>query len=172
MVILLRPKGCKPDNFESHNSLTLSFTNICSLHSIFDECEFLLQLGSPDIPNLDDPIDSSNFSVMGYLPSIQKDSITHIHGLSIYVREGPMFSNSFTTLSVLLVFPLLMVFCNSLCMVFDSISFNIDEFLSVNPSDNVFVFGDFLVHHKHWLTYSGRTDRSDEILNDLIQTLF
>ena len=36
----------------------------------------------------------------------------------------------------------------SLCMVFDSISSNIDEVLSINPSANVFVFGDFNVHHK------------------------
>ena len=26
--------------------------------------------------------------------------------------------------------------------------FNIDELLSINPSANVFVFGDFNVHHK------------------------
>ena len=43
-------------------------------------------------------------------------------------------------------------------MVFDSISFNLDEVLSNQPSANVFVFGDFNVHHKDWLTYSGRTD--------------
>ena len=49
-------------------------------------------------------------------------------------------------------------------MVFDSISYNIDEVLSINPSANVFVFGDFHVHHKDWLTYSGRTDRPDELL--------
>ena len=36
-------------------------------------------------------------------------------------------------------------------MVFDSISSNI------NPSANVFVSGDFNIHHKDWLTYSGRT---------------
>ena len=43
--------------------------------------------------------------------------------------------------------------------VFDSISSNIDEVLLINPSANVFVFGYFDVHHKDWLTYSGRTDR-------------
>ena len=37
---------------------------------------------------------------------------------------------------------------SSLCKVFYSISFNIDEVLSINPSANVFVFGDFNVHHK------------------------
>ena len=64
---------------------------------------------------------------------------------------------------------------SSLCTVFDSISSNIDEVLSINPSANVFVFGDFNVHHKDWLTYSGGTDSSGElcynfsISNDLTQ---
>ena len=48
-------------------------------------------------------------------------------------------------------------------MVFDSISSNIDEVLLINPSANVFVFGDFNVHHKDWLTYSGGTDRPGEL---------
>ena len=52
---------------------------------------------------------------------------------------------------------------SSLCMVFDSISSNIDEVLSINPSANVLVFGDFNVHHKDWLTYSGGTDRPAEL---------
>ena len=60
-------------------------------------------------------------------------------------------------------------------MVFDSILSKIDEILSINPSVNVFVFGDFNVHHKNWLTYSGGTDRLGElcynfsISNDLTQ---
>ena len=62
----------------------------------------------------------------------------------------------------------------SLCTVFDSISSGIDEVLSINPPA-VFVFGDFNVHHKDWLTYSGGTDRPGElcynfsISNDLTQ---
>ena len=52
---------------------------------------------------------------------------------------------------------------SALCTVFDSISSNIDEVLSINPSANVFVFGDFNVHHKDWLTYSSGTDRSGEL---------
>ena len=48
-------------------------------------------------------------------------------------------------------------------MVFDSISSNIDEVLSINPSANIFVFGDFNVHQKDWLTYSGGTDRPGEL---------
>ena len=50
----------------------------------------------------------------------------------------------------------------SLRMVFDSISSNIVEILSINPSANVFIFGDFNVH-KDWFTYSGWTDRSGEL---------
>ena len=48
-------------------------------------------------------------------------------------------------------------------MVFDSFSSNIDEVLSINPSANVFVLGDFNVHHKDWFTYFGRSDRPGEL---------
>ena len=48
-------------------------------------------------------------------------------------------------------------------MVFYSISSNIDEVLSINPSAIVFVFGDFNVHPKDWLTYSGGSDRPGEL---------
>ena len=64
---------------------------------------------------------------------------------------------------------------SSLCTVFDSISSNTYGVLSINPSANVFVFGDFNVHHKDWLTYSGGTDTPGElcynfsISNDLTQ---
>ena len=70
-------KGCKLDNLESRNSLKLSFTNIRVLHSICSEWESLLKSNSSDIldvcqTNLDDSIDSGNFSVSGYLPLIRK----------------------------------------------------------------------------------------------------
>ena len=85
-----------------------------------------------------------------------------------------MFSTVFTSLSVLLRFPLLITFF-SLVHIFDSISSNIDEVLSINSSANVFDFGDSNVHHEDWLTYSGGTDQPRElcynfsISNDLIQ---
>ena len=68
-------KTCKPDNFKSHNFLKLSFTNIRGVRSNFADCESFLESNSPDIPamcetNLDDSIDSGNFSVRGYLPLI------------------------------------------------------------------------------------------------------
>ena len=69
--------------------------------------------------------------------------------------------------------PYFFIVCGSpssaLCTVFDSISSNIDEILSLNPSANVFVFGDFNVYHKNWLTYSSETDRPGELSNDLTQ---
>ena len=62
----------------------------------------------------------------------------------------------------------------SFCTVLDSISSDIDEVHSINPSA-VFFFGDFNVYHKGWLIYSGGTDRRGElrynfsISNDLTQ---
>ena len=62
---------------------------------------------------------------------------------------------------------------SSLCTVFDTISSNIDEVLSIIPL--LFVFGHFNIHHKSWLTYSGGIDRPGElcynfsISNDLTQ---
>ena len=66
MVIL--SKGYKPDNLELHDSLKLSFTNIWSLHSNFNDCELFLESNSPGIhavceTNQDDSVDSGNFSV-------------------------------------------------------------------------------------------------------------
>ena len=51
----------------------------------------------------------------------------------------------------------------SWCMLFYSISSNISEVFLISPSVNVFVFGDFIVHHKKWLTYSGGTDGPGEL---------
>ena len=75
MVVL--SKRCKPDKFELHNSLKLSFANIRGLLSNFAECEFFLESNSPDIfalceTNLDDSIDSGNFSVRGYLLNLKR----------------------------------------------------------------------------------------------------
>ena len=175
-------KACKPNNFESYNSLKLRFTNIQGLSSNFLDCECFLESNSPDIlalyeTNLDDSIDSGNFSVRGFTPLIWKDSSTHIHGLAVYVKQGLPFAwdvslensadsylfflTGCTPLSVLL-FPLLItffIFRHGFLFYFMCI----DEVLSFNPSANVFVFGDFSIHHKDWLTYYGGTDRSGEL---------
>ena len=188
-------KACKPDNFESHNSLKLSFTNIRGFRLNFVDCESFLESNSPDIlalseTNLDDSIDSGNFSPRGYLPLIRKDSSTHMHGLAVYIKEGLPFApdlflensaDSYLCFRLALLHSVSYFFflyqspSLSLCTVFDSISSNTDEVLSINPSANVFVFGDVNVHHKDWVTYSGGTDRPGElcydfsILNDLTQ---
>ena len=53
-----------------------------------------------------------------------------------------MFLTDFTSLNVLLLFPLLITFF-ILSTVFDAISSNIDEALSIKLPANVFIFGDF-----------------------------
>ena len=106
MVIL--SKACKPDNFESHNSLNLSFTNIQSLRSNFFDCESFFESNSPDIlalcePNLNDSIDSGNFTLRCYLPLIQKD----LHGIYLqktlqmltYVFDWSYFTQCLTSFS-------------------------------------------------------------------------
>ena len=113
-----------------------------------------------------------------------------MHGLAVYVKEGLPFawdlslensSDSYLCFRLALLHSVSYFFflyrspSSALCTVFDSVSSNIDEVLSINPSANVFVFGDFNVHHKDWLTYSSGTDRPGElcynfsISNDLTQ---
>ena len=79
-------------NFEWHNSLKLSFTNILGLRSNFADCESFLKSTFPDIlalceTNLDNSIDAGNIAVRGYLPLIRKDSSTPMHGRAVYVKE-------------------------------------------------------------------------------------
>ena len=150
-------KACKPDNFESHNSLKFSFTNIWSLRLNFVDCESYLGSNSPDIlalceTILDDSDDSGDLFVRGYLFLIWKDSSTHIHGLALYVNERLSFARDLSleksadsylcfrlTLlhSVSYFFFLYWSPSSSLCTVFNSILANIDEVLSINPSANV-----------------------------------
>ena len=170
-------KTCEPDNFESHNSLKLSFTNIPGLRSNYVDCQSFLESNSPDIlalheTNLHDSIDFGKFSVRGYLPLIQKDSSTHMHSLRVYVKEGLPFARDLSldnSVDSYLCFQLALLHSVSyffflyrspslsLCTVFDSISSTIDEAHLINPSANVFVFGDFNIHHKDCLTHSGGT---------------
>ena len=104
-----------------------------------------------------------------------------MHGLAVYVKEGLPFArdlslensaDSYLCFRLALLHSVSYFFflyrspSSSLGTVFDSISSNIDEVLSINPSA-VFVFGDFNVHHKDWLTHSGETDRSGEICYNL-----
>ena len=167
------------DNFESHNFLNLSFMNI------FVEWESFLESNSPDIlalceTNFNDSVDSGSFFV-GYLHLIRKDSVYVKEGLP-FARDLSLENSRYSYLcfrqtllhSVSYFFFLYCSPSSSLYTVFDSISSNLDKVLSVNPSANVLVFGDFNVHHKYWLTYSGWSDRPGDlcynfsISNDLI----
>ena len=42
--------------------------------------------------NLDDSTDSGDFSMRGYPPLIRKESITHMQGLAVYMKEGLHFA--------------------------------------------------------------------------------
>ena len=93
-------RACKPDNFESgHYSLKLSFTNIRGFCSNFVDCKSFLESNSPDIytlcvTNLNDSIDSSNFSVRVYLILTWKDSSTCMRGLTVYAKEELSFARN------------------------------------------------------------------------------
>ena len=92
-------KVCKPDNFEPHNSLKCSFTNICVLRSNFVACDSFLESNPPEIlalckTSLDHSINSGNFFVRGYFPLIRNDSFTYIHLLAVYVKEGLPFAQN------------------------------------------------------------------------------
>ena len=102
-----------------------------------------------------------------YAPLIQKDSSVHMHGLAVHVKEGLPFArdvsvensaDSYLCFQLDLLHSMSYFFFflyrspfSSLCTAFDSISSNIDEVLLINPSVNVFVFGDFNIHYKDGL---------------------
>ena len=100
-----------------------------------------------------------------------------MHGLAVYEKEGLPFAWDLSlenSADSYLCFPLaflhLVSYCFflyrspslSLCTVFNFISTSVDV-LSINPSANVFVLGNFSVHHKDWLTHSGGTSRPGEL---------
>ena len=86
-----------------------------------------------------------------------------------------MFSTGFTSLGVLLLFPLSITFFVFIYSFWFLFHLTKDEVLSISPSANIFIFRDFNAHHKDWLTYSGEINRPGElcynfsILNDITQ---
>ena len=104
--------------------------------------------------------------------------MTNMHGLAVYVKEVLPFgrelslensADSYLCFWLALLHSVSYFFflyrspSSALCTVFDSISSNIDEVLSINPSANIFVFGDFNVNDKDWLTYFSGTDGPSEL---------
>ena len=100
-----------------------------------------------------------------------------MHGLKVHVKEGLPFARDLSrenSADSHLCFELALLHSlsyslsyflfryqspSSLGSVFHSVLSNIDVVLSINLSA-VFVFGDFNIHHKDWLTFSGRTNRA------------
>ena len=108
----------------------------------------------------------------GYLLLIQKDSDTHMNGLTVYVKVGLSFvqdlslensANSYFSFRLASLhsdsYFLFLYYSpfSTLWTVFGAISSSIDEVLSIKPSANVFGFGDWTTIL--WLTYSSWTDR-------------
>ena len=101
-----------------------------------------------------------------------------MHSLAVYVKELLPFARDLSlenSADPYLCFQLALLYSMSYffflfqshssppCTVFDFISSNIDQVLSIKPSASAFVFGDFNVHHKDCLNYSRGTDRSGEL---------
>ena len=161
-------KACRPDSFEWRNFLKLSFSNIWGLRSNFVDCESFIESNSLE-SNSCSPWDKPGWPwfwqfLCERLSSFNpKDSSTHMHGLTVYVKEGLPFARDFSlenSADSYLYFKLAVLHSVSyffflywspslsLCTVFDSISSNIDELLSINPSAYVFLFREFNFHHK------------------------
>ena len=136
----------------------------------FVDCKSFLESNSSDIlalceTNLDDTIDSGNFSMRGYLPLIRKDSSTHMHGLTVYVKQWLPFARDLSlenSADSYLCFRLALLHSMSFSSI-NQLLCLCAWFLSINPSANIFVFGDFNVHHKDWLTYSSGTNWPREL---------
>ena len=123
-------KGSKPDDFESHNCLKLSFTNIRGLPSNFVDCESFLESNSPDILALcGKPGWLSWFwqFLSERLSSFNPKGFYYSYAWSCSLCQGRtsfctgfisrklcrfirMFSTGFTSFSVLLLFPLSITF--------------------------------------------------------------
>ena len=112
-----------------------------------------------------------------------------MHGLAVYVKDEHPFAQNLPLEKPVVSYLRFWLALLTQCLIsFSSINHLlrlyarflilhhlIDEVLSINPSANVLVIGDFNVRQKDWLTYSGGTYRPGEpcynfsISNDLTQ---
>ena len=125
-IMAILSKRFKPGNFELHNSLKLSFVNIWGLCSNFVDCESFRGSNSLEIlalyeTNVDDSVDSGNFSVSGYFlfnlkgfyysymwpRSLCEERTSFCMGLISrkLCRSLLIFLTGFTSCSVFLLFP-------------------------------------------------------------------
>ena len=86
-------KGCKPDNFKSHNLVLWIFraffrvllnVNLSLNQTLLTLLPYARQTWMTQFILV--------ISVRGYLPLIRKDSAIRIHGLEVYVKEGLPFA--------------------------------------------------------------------------------
>ena len=130
-IMAILPKGCKPDNFESYNSLKLSFTNIRGLCSNFVERESFPWIKlSWHSCSMWDKLAWLNWFWQFFcdrFSSINSKGFYYSYAWSCNLCEGRtsfctelisrklcwfllLFSSGFTSLSVLVLFPLSITF--------------------------------------------------------------
>ena len=140
--ITVSSKVCKPENFESHNSPNLNFTNIPGKFPWVK-----LSWYSPET-NLGESVDFTNFSLRIYVTLIQKDCYLYAWPFSLcdgrtcfctglIPSETLYFIWCLTSLPSINDRPLF------LCLSFNVVSPKIKTVLSVNLSANIFAFRDF-----------------------------
>ena len=160
------------------------FNNIQGVCSNFVECESLVKSNPPDIlalceTNLDDSIDSGNFSVKVFFSSFNPKEFCYSYAWFCSLCEGktslcmgvisrkhsylcfqmallhsvPYFFFLYPSTSSTSNFNFhqfpLSINIKFLCNLLDAISSNIDEVLLINLSVNVFASGDFSVQHNN-----------------------
>jgi len=177
MTVQSKIRTVKPD---LKSPFTLSFGNIRSLRDKFADVESYLHLNKPDIfglseTALNESVPNSDLIIPGYLPLIRKDSIKHMHGLGIYVRDNLPIAREveledkqhpFICLRVALMQSTSYVYllyrspASQDCEVINKVSDSIDKALASHPNANIFVCGDFNVHHVDWLTHSNGVNRA------------
>ena len=102
-----------------------------------------------------------------------------MYGVAVYVKEGFPFEQDLSLEKTLRIFMFGLALRHSIsyffflhrspssfCTAFDVVLSNRGEVRSVIPSAYVYVFRDFNVHHKDFLTYSGGTDRPGELCHN------
>ena len=161
--------------------LNISFTNVRGFCTNFSNIESFLINNSPDIlalceTNLNSSIDTQNeFLIPGYLPLRRMDSKTHMHGLGVYIRDSLPITPEVDLEDLnqpFMCFRLSLLHSTSFlyflyrspssqdCSVINSVSNSIDKALTSYPNANIFVFGDFNIHHQVWLKISKGIDAS------------
>ena len=118
----LLSKNCKPDNSKPHKSIKRSFSNTQVLCSNFLEYEFSPESNSPYIFVL---CETKLLESIDYLPLMRKDSVSHMHGLAVCLKErlliaqdlsletsvdSYLFFRLVSLHSILLIFPLSITF--------------------------------------------------------------